>query len=97
LPQILSAFQAEQSRAAQRRRCPICELFTLTLNEILITGMGYHGALWASTGTGTRTKPKPLEEAELPASRSLSSIKPNEELLRLWPFHPALAASRLAA
>ncbi|MGX9145254.1 hypothetical protein [Mesorhizobium sp. 128a] len=35
-----------------RRGCPIGVRFTLTRNEGFGIEMGYHGALWASTGTG---------------------------------------------
>ncbi|WP_292240541.1 hypothetical protein [Mesorhizobium sp.] len=44
--------RGENRQTRSRRGCPIGVRFTLTRNEGLNIGMGYHGALWASTGTG---------------------------------------------
>jgi hypothetical protein len=46
----------------------------------LIGTMGYHGAVWASTGTGYTRLPIAPSEPEQPAFGHLSTIKPNEPL-----------------
>jgi len=43
---------AKNRQTRSRRGCPIGVRFTLTRNEGFGIEMGYHGALWASTGTG---------------------------------------------
>jgi hypothetical protein len=59
---------------------PLRARSTRNRNKDLIGEMGYHGALWASTGTGTLIAPNPPAQAGWMASRPLSSIKPNEGL-----------------
>jgi hypothetical protein len=50
--------QSKKRRTHSRRDWPFGARFTLTRNEGLISEMGYHGASWASTGTGF---PNPFE------------------------------------
>jgi hypothetical protein len=52
LRQTLSLELSENRRTHSRRDWPFGARFTLTRNEGLISEMGYHGASWASTGTG---------------------------------------------
>ncbi|WP_189501851.1 MULTISPECIES: hypothetical protein [unclassified Mesorhizobium] len=52
LPKIRFVRKGKKPHARSRRGCPIGVRFTLTRNEGLNIEMGYHGALWASTGTG---------------------------------------------
>jgi len=59
---------------AQRRCCRLDELFTLTGNDFSIVFMGYHGALWASTGTSNLRLPRGRLQDGSRASFSLSSI-----------------------
>ena len=52
LPKICFGPNSKTRQTRSRRGCPIGVRFTLTRNEGFGIEMGYHGALWASTGTG---------------------------------------------
>lgn len=52
LPKTHFVLKGESRQTRSRRGCPIGVRFTLTRNEGLNIEMGYHGALWASTGIG---------------------------------------------
>jgi hypothetical protein len=52
LPKICFGPNGKTRQTRSRRGCPIGVRFTLTRNEGFGIEMGYHGALWASTGTG---------------------------------------------
>jgi hypothetical protein len=52
LPKICFGPNGKTLQTHSRRGCPIGVRFTLTRNEGFGIEMGYHGALWASTGTG---------------------------------------------
>jgi hypothetical protein len=52
LPEIHVVAWGDNRQTHSRRGCPIGVRFTLTRNDGLSIGMGYHGVLWASTGTG---------------------------------------------
>jgi hypothetical protein len=51
LPKIRFVPNGKTRQTQSRRGCPIGVRFTLTRNEGFGIEMGYHGALWASTGT----------------------------------------------
>ncbi|MET0575327.1 MAG: hypothetical protein ABWZ83_05650, partial [Mesorhizobium sp.] len=77
-PPIPDLFFAAASKAfapGSRRGCRFGERFTRNWNEVLIEFMGYHGAVWASTGTGYTNQPNARSEPELSAFGHLSSIK----------------------
>ncbi|WP_206625740.1 hypothetical protein, partial [Mesorhizobium sp. M7A.F.Ca.US.001.02.1.1] len=52
LPRISLVRTGKNRQTRSRRGCPIGVRFTLTRNEGFDVWMGYHGALWASTGIG---------------------------------------------
>jgi len=52
LPKNCFGPNSKTRQTRSRRGCPIGVRFTLTRNEGFGIEMGYHGALWASTGTG---------------------------------------------
>ena len=52
LPKICFGPNGKTRQTHSRRGCPYGVRFTLTRNEGLSIEMGYHGVLWASTGTG---------------------------------------------
>ncbi|WP_198024388.1 hypothetical protein [Mesorhizobium sp. LSHC412B00] len=52
LPKIRFDPSGKTPQTHSRRGCPIGVRFTLTRNEGFGIEMGYHGAQWASTGTG---------------------------------------------
>ena len=54
LPKIRFGPNGKTPQTHSRRGWPIGVRFTLTRNEGFGIEMGYHGALWASTGTGFR-------------------------------------------
>jgi hypothetical protein len=71
LPRISLIRTGKNLQTRSRRGCPIGVRFTLTRNEGFDIEMGYHGALWASTGIGFTNTRATTNESSLDGTSRL--------------------------
>ncbi|MER8981828.1 hypothetical protein [Mesorhizobium sp. M0870] len=91
LPRISLVHTGKDRQTRSRRGCPIGVRFTLTRNEGFDVWMGYHGALWASTGLGfTNTRAATNENSLDDTSRLYRLLSLTKRLEPLGPTGRAL-------